>query len=56
LAEGAKPAVIITVPVYQRSADTDSISRHIGFINALVDVAYAGPERGLSGQRPQAMS
>jgi PAS domain S-box-containing protein len=39
LAEGAKPAVIITVPVYQRSADTDSISRHIGFINALVDVA-----------------
>jgi PAS domain S-box-containing protein len=39
LAEGAKPAVIITVPVYQRSADSDSISRHIGFINALVDVA-----------------
>jgi len=33
------PAVAITVPVYQRSAGSDSISRHIGFINALVDVA-----------------
>jgi PAS domain S-box-containing protein len=31
-------AVAISVPVFQRSADSDSINRHLGFINALIDI------------------
>lgn len=34
-----QPAVAITVPVFQRSANSDSINRHIGFINALIDIS-----------------
>ncbi|WP_138516790.1 ATP-binding protein [Rhodoferax bucti] len=38
-AEPAQAAVALSVPVYQRSSGSDSINRHIGFINALVDVS-----------------
>ena len=37
--DSAQPAVALSVPVYQRSSGSDSIARHIGFINALVDIA-----------------
>lgn len=52
-AAAAITAVAITVPVYQRSEGSDSINRHIGFINALVDLPALMREAAYQAQAAQ---